>query len=553
MKSLEKDRNRRYETANGFARDVQRYLDDEAVQACPPSARYRFRKFAKRNRAALATGVLLTASVIVALAGITGGIGWAVRDRAAREQEAAQERTSRQARVSGNLELILDDVARLERVEKWSEALASARRVEPALAAGEAPTDIQERARQALADLELVRRIDEIRAQSGTAWGSWRGPTRDPAFNALAVQAEHEYAAAFRGAEIDVDTLSVEEAAKRITARGAVAPAVLPALDDWVAVRSKFTDEAATRRLIDVLGTADPDPWRQRVRDCLARKDWAALESLVSSRDLDRQPAATISFLCASLRKQAEVDTDHADGVGSELGHRGFLLEIEVLRRAQLNYPADYWINYRLGISLTWLKSPPLVVQEGIGYLRAAVALRPQETQVLLHLGTGHELLGEYGQAMACYRKALELKPKDASLLNQVAWHFATSAVANLRDLAGAVQLAEKAAALNPQSGAIRNTLGVARYRAGDFKQAVADLERSTQIGKGGTSADFFFLAMAHWQLGDKDQARKWYDRGIEWMDKNSPQNEELRRFRAEAEELLKIPNPKPATQPQSK
>src|SRR5213078_4570005 len=42
MKALEKDRNRRYETANGFAMDVQRYLDDEAVQACPASAWYRF-------------------------------------------------------------------------------------------------------------------------------------------------------------------------------------------------------------------------------------------------------------------------------------------------------------------------------------------------------------------------------------------------------------------------------------------------------------------------------------------------------------------------------
>src|SRR5262245_9384055 len=49
MKALEKDRNRRYETANGFAMDVQRYLADEAVLACPPSARYRLRKFVRRN------------------------------------------------------------------------------------------------------------------------------------------------------------------------------------------------------------------------------------------------------------------------------------------------------------------------------------------------------------------------------------------------------------------------------------------------------------------------------------------------------------------------
>src|SRR5687768_12728490 len=60
MKALEKDRNRRYETANGFAMDVQRYLADEPVQACPPSATYRFRKFARRNKVALLTVIAIT-------------------------------------------------------------------------------------------------------------------------------------------------------------------------------------------------------------------------------------------------------------------------------------------------------------------------------------------------------------------------------------------------------------------------------------------------------------------------------------------------------------
>src|SRR5687768_2187997 len=55
MKALEKDRDRRYETANGFAADVRRYLNDEPVQACPPSAGYRLRKFVRRNRRAVGT------------------------------------------------------------------------------------------------------------------------------------------------------------------------------------------------------------------------------------------------------------------------------------------------------------------------------------------------------------------------------------------------------------------------------------------------------------------------------------------------------------------
>jgi WD40 repeat protein/serine/threonine protein kinase len=68
MKCLEKDRNRRYETVSAFAADVQRYLNDEPVQACPPSAWYRFRKFARRNKAALATASVVGLAVLVAVA-----------------------------------------------------------------------------------------------------------------------------------------------------------------------------------------------------------------------------------------------------------------------------------------------------------------------------------------------------------------------------------------------------------------------------------------------------------------------------------------------------
>ena len=68
MKALEKDRTRRYESANGLAADVRRYLADAAVSACPPSAAYRFRKFARRNKAVLGTlamiGVVLVAASV---------------------------------------------------------------------------------------------------------------------------------------------------------------------------------------------------------------------------------------------------------------------------------------------------------------------------------------------------------------------------------------------------------------------------------------------------------------------------------------------------------
>jgi serine/threonine protein kinase/tetratricopeptide (TPR) repeat protein len=68
MKALEKDRNRRYETANGLALDVQRYLADEPLEACPPSALYRFRKFARRNKTMLAMGSLVAVALVAGIA-----------------------------------------------------------------------------------------------------------------------------------------------------------------------------------------------------------------------------------------------------------------------------------------------------------------------------------------------------------------------------------------------------------------------------------------------------------------------------------------------------
>jgi serine/threonine protein kinase/WD40 repeat protein len=68
MKALEKDRTRRYETANGLARDLQHYLADELVEACPPTAGYKARKFARKHRAGLATAAGFAALLVLGTA-----------------------------------------------------------------------------------------------------------------------------------------------------------------------------------------------------------------------------------------------------------------------------------------------------------------------------------------------------------------------------------------------------------------------------------------------------------------------------------------------------
>ena len=95
MQALEKDRARRYETASALAADVQHYLNDEAVVACPPSAAYRFKKFARRNRTALVTSALVALALIT---GTTVSIWQAIEANRARQLADERWQSEQQAR-----------------------------------------------------------------------------------------------------------------------------------------------------------------------------------------------------------------------------------------------------------------------------------------------------------------------------------------------------------------------------------------------------------------------------------------------------------------------
>src|SRR5262249_44082461 len=93
MKALEKDRTRRYETASGLARDVQRYLADELVEARPPSAGYRLRKFARKNRVALTTAATIA---LLLVGGVAACVWQAQKARAAAEAEKQAKETAQE-------------------------------------------------------------------------------------------------------------------------------------------------------------------------------------------------------------------------------------------------------------------------------------------------------------------------------------------------------------------------------------------------------------------------------------------------------------------------
>lgn len=152
---------------------------------------------------------------------------------------------------------------------------------------------------------------------------------------------------------------------------------------------------------------------------------------------------------------------------------------------------------------------------------------------------------GAVGEAKQVWEKAVEVGQPDANWLNQFAWSLVTDRNVEpaLADLA--VQVALQATNAAPNNSNYWNTLGVARYRARQWKDAIGSLAKAEELAPDKTLAfNGFFLAMAHWQLDHKDESRKWYDRSVEWMEKNQPKNEELVRFRAEAKQLLGITQP---------
>ena len=129
--------------------------------------------------------------------------------------------------------------------------------------------------------------------------------------------------------------------------------------------------------------------------------------------------------------------------------------------------------------------------------------------------------------------------PDDAGSCNNLAWHLATSPEPSLRDAQRALRLARQATDREPQNGTYWNTLGVAQFRNGQLEFAIQSLEKSMSLRTGGDGYDFFFMALSHERLGRHEEALRWHHRAIDWMDRNDPANEELRRIRVEASERV--------------
>ena len=131
MKCLEKKRDRRYETANALARDIQRYLADEPVEARPPSAGYRLSKFLRRNKGAVIAAALVLLSLLAGIAGTTFGL---IRAEHRRSEALRQRDIADKASVEAIAQKKIADDQKQLAIENASKADENARKAELRLA-----------------------------------------------------------------------------------------------------------------------------------------------------------------------------------------------------------------------------------------------------------------------------------------------------------------------------------------------------------------------------------------------------------------------------------
>jgi tetratricopeptide (TPR) repeat protein len=565
-KAMAREPAQRYATAGALAADLGRFLEDRPIVARRPSLLDRAAKWSRRYRAAVMAGA---AGLVLALAVLCGSLGWIVRDRAARSELTEQE-----------VNRALLELASYWDRARWPEALDAAKRAEGFLAV-EGSDRLRQRVGELRKDLEMVLGLEDIRLA--------RAPHRSEVDRDSDREADASYAQAFRDYGIDVEALEPSKAAERIRAR-AIARELTMALDHWVKVRrdARPADPRSWNRLIAVAQAADPDEWRNRVRDAVAAHDRAALVHLASSAPIGDLPVQTASLLGGALESEhaqsllRRVQRDHTDDfwinfqlawsldfapgphqdldeairfytaalavrrgsaatwvwLGKALRHRGRRDEAFAAYQKAIETNTDSF-RARAALGDALLEEGRL--DEAIVQYRKAVELKPDDARAFDVLaGALARVPGQGAEAIGHYEKAIALRPDDPEARNSLAWFLATGPEARLRDPSRAVQLGDRAVELAPKRGAYWNTLGVARYRAGNWDGAIAALEKSSAL-QGHTSFDGFFLAMARWKRGQRDEARRVYDRAVRWMNFFKPSDGELRRFHAEAAELLQI------------
>jgi tetratricopeptide (TPR) repeat protein len=415
MKALEKERNRRYESAGAFAADVRRYLEDEPMHACPPSAGYRLRKFVRRNRGPVAASVALALALIAGVGSVVAVQAKADRERAA----VASERATRRAATDASIAAAIRE-ARERTDEAWGvtdypdrmqratdAAVAAVRRADEFAAGGllgEATRAELESTRQGVDDLARHTRLIVANAGRSQRFADeLGGPSRAPWVEFF--DRTREAARQFGLEPIDGQADEVA----RAVATSRIRDTLLGMFLDW--------HDHATRLLIILRrdpGRADMPADAPVVADRLERVirsarqlsggAYARWQDLLDRGDVPGLVAfaaspAGLGFRSTLVRCVAR-DLERA---------REYRATQAYLRAAVDRYPHDAWLHEDLARVCGRVEPPDHA--ESLRHHSAASALQPNSAFFHLMAGVDYAELEAYDQAIAVYRKVIAQSP----------------------------------------------------------------------------------------------------------------------------------------------
>jgi tetratricopeptide (TPR) repeat protein/tRNA A-37 threonylcarbamoyl transferase component Bud32 len=466
----------RYASPRALAEDVERWIADEPVAAYPEPFNRRVRRWAKKHRTSLTTAT--AAALVGAL--LIGGFAWQrlehrrQTDDAGRTILAKAEGLATQARTSGEMptwdKAVAEATLARERLESGDGSPALLLEAEKRLKAFR--VDQAHRAETLAAearDEQVVTAIEEARLQGANV--------KDGTFD---IQAKIDaYLVAFQAYGIDVATLPVEDAARRIRS-SRKADDLIESLDDWT--RYDNAKNIPKERLEAIARAAETDSVRATIREAVSRRDAEALRRFCESEEDRRKLGPRVRHIFDSLLR--------LDPVGS------FPLLETILRE----HPSDFWLNHHLGAAYLFAKPPKLA--EAVHFLSVAVALRPDSPGVLNNLGYALRAQGHLDQAIDEFRAAIRIKPDYA----EAHTNFGITLEAQ-GQLDQAIAEHRAALRIKPDYAEAHTNLGNALKAQGQLDQAIAEYRTALRIKPD--------LPEAHLNLGNALKAQGQLDQAI--------------------------------------
>ncbi len=315
-----------------------------------------------------------------------------------------------------------------------------------------------------------AKKLDDIRLRAATLVdGKWNPEI-----------AAKEYPALFRELGLDVEKGDESQLAEQVK-NSPIRYALVAALDHWARRpdTSKAGNKMFTSRLLALARHADPDPWRDQVRDEKVGEDPAKLFQLAKEAWPNKQTPQIMLLLASRLQNQN----------GKKEG-------IALLYRTLLHYPKDFWLHFELHYVV---ENP----EEKVGCLRAALALRPDSAPAHVNLGLALQDKKDLDGAIRHFEKAVELD-------NNFAWahHNLGNALRDMKDLDGALKHFHMAIGLDPSFANVHNGLGCVLLDQRDLDEAIETFHKAIELDPR--------FAFAHNNLGIALRDKKDLDGAIE-------------------------------------